>query len=210
MAASAGVGGPAEREGDEQDDDRLQQFDADDRGGLGGDQAGPGQGRGAQALEHPVPALEPGGDRLAGERGRHDREGDDAGGQEVDPGVAAAEVDQRLQAERGEQQQRDDERERELLAVAQQLPRLLGRLRGDHPVRRGGARRGGPGPRGGLAGDGRSRQPLRSLPVSSRKMSSSVRDSICRLLGSTPRSAHQAVTAASKAGWTAPPGTSIR
>jgi len=39
----------------------------------------------------------------------------------------------------GEQQQRDDQRERELLAVAQQLPGLLGGLRGNHSAQ--GARR---------------------------------------------------------------------
>ena len=49
-----------------------------------------------------------------------------------------------------------------------------------------------------------------SLPVSSRNTSSSVRDSMRRLLGSTARSAHQAVTAASRAGWTCRLGTSIR
>ncbi len=66
---------------------------------------------------------------------------------------------------------------------------------GDHVPRLGGGGRGPDVPGRLLAG-----QPLRSFPVSSRKTSSSVRDSICRLLGSTPRSAHQAVTAASRAG----------
>ena len=47
-----------------------------------------------------------------------------------------------------------------------------------------------------------------SFPVSSRNTSSSVRLSIRRLVASTPRSAHHAVTAASSGGSTAP-GTSI-
>ena len=139
MAVGAASGDQPSAAATMHDDDGLQQFDADDGEGLGGDQAGPGQRGRAEPLEHPVPPLEPGGDRLAGERGGHDREGDHARGEEVDPGVAAAEADQRLEAERGQQQQRDDQREGELLAVAEQLPRLERGLRGDHPAQRRGA-----------------------------------------------------------------------
>jgi hypothetical protein len=50
-----------------------------DRGGLGEQQAGPGQRRGAEAFQHAVAAFVPGGDRLSGERGGHHRQSQHAG-----------------------------------------------------------------------------------------------------------------------------------
>ena len=76
-------------------------------------------------------------------------------------------------------------------------------LRGDHPAQRGCSRVGSKQRRRMRLCD-RLAHVRRSFPVSSRNTSSSVRLSIRRLLASTPRSAHQAVTVASSIGSTAP------
>src|SRR5258708_3863020 len=67
----AAVRMPAERQGHHDDHDGLQHLDDQHGERLGRDQAAARQRGGAQPLEHPVPALEPGGDRLAGEGGGH-------------------------------------------------------------------------------------------------------------------------------------------
>ena len=127
------------------DDHHLEDLDGQHGQGLGPDQPAAGQRGGAQPLEHPVAALEPGGDGLAGERGGQHGQGQDAGHHEVDP--AAADGDQRLVAEGQEQQHRDDQRQQQLLAVAQQEAQLQAGLGADHAGQRRRPRRGAASPR---------------------------------------------------------------
>jgi hypothetical protein len=87
----------------------------------------PGEWGGPEPLEHPVPALEPGRDGLAGEGGGHHGQRDDARNQEVHP--PALGFHQRFQGERGQQEYRDDQDEKQLLAVAQDRAGLQDRLR---------------------------------------------------------------------------------
>jgi hypothetical protein len=83
-----------------------------------------------EPLEHPVPALEPGRDGLAGEGGGHHGQRDDARDQEVHP--PALGLDQRFQGERDQQQHRDEQGQQQLLTVAQGGAGLQHRLGGDH------------------------------------------------------------------------------
>ncbi len=75
---------PAERHGDGAEHDDLHDLDDEDRGDLGGEQPGPAERGHAEALQHAVLALEGGADRRLHHAGRQDRQGQHAGGQEVD------------------------------------------------------------------------------------------------------------------------------
>src|SRR5216684_2789489 len=61
----AGVRPPAESQADREEDGNLPGLDGDHRGRFRSDQPAAGQGSGPEPLQHPVPALEPGGDGLA-------------------------------------------------------------------------------------------------------------------------------------------------
>ena len=117
--------------GDEgQEDDQLQQLDGEDGEHLRGDELAASQRRGAETLQNHVAALEPGGDAEADHGGGHDREGDHAGQEEVGGFLRTGgeHVDER---EEGEQQHGDDERQEQLLAVAQHEHDLGPQLRHD-------------------------------------------------------------------------------
>ena len=75
---------PSECEADEHDDEDLEHLDGEHAGDLGRQQPSSTQRRRAEALEHPVAALEPGGDAERHHRGRHHGQGDDARRHEVD------------------------------------------------------------------------------------------------------------------------------
>ena len=148
-------------------------------------------GRRPEPAQDAVPPLEPGRDRLAGERRRHHRERQHPGDQEVDPRFR--EREHRRGREQQQQDRRDDDREQQLLAVAQGEPELDRGLGGQPPAQRRRARRRCDVERDG----GHERSPC---PVRSRKTSSSVRAPVESRSGMTPRPAHQPVTVARNAG----------
>ena len=111
---------------------------------LAGEQAGAGQRRGAEPLDHAVAPLEAGGDRQRGERRRHHRQRQHAGREDVDGRVREVEAEWCGAGHAADQHDhRDHHGEQQLLAVAQHQPRLHAGLGGDLPRERRGA-----GPRG--------------------------------------------------------------
>ena len=71
----------------------LQHLDQQEAADLAGEQPGPRERRGPEALDHPVPTLEPGRDRQRRERRRHHREREDAGSQDVDRAMGQTQAD---------------------------------------------------------------------------------------------------------------------
>src|SRR5699024_7911379 len=118
-----------------------------------------------------------------------------AGSEDVDP-RSVAEIEDLAGLGSGDQhQQRDHQREDDLLAVAEQQLRLHQRLRTNHSIQRCAARTGCEIERRGHRS---------SLPVNSRNTSSKVRRSTVRRSAITPLEAHHAVRVASSDGSTSP------
>ena len=141
--AAAGVRLPARGQAHHHDQDHLQDLDGQHGQRLGPDQPAPLQRRRAEPLEHAVPALEPGRDGLAGERGGHDGQGQDARAPGSRSGRPGPKLISGSRPNAGQQQHRDDHHEQQLLAVAGQRAQLEAGLRGHHPGQRRRARRRG-------------------------------------------------------------------
>ena len=91
-----------------------------------------GSGEAPEPLEHAVATLEAGGDRQRGERRRDDGQREHAGGEHVDRGVGEVEAEAVGAGDAADQREHGDHQgEQQLLAVAQQQPRLHRRLGDD-------------------------------------------------------------------------------
>ena len=124
------AGVPAQAEADRQQDGGLEQLDGDDGDDLGSEQTGPAERRRAQPLQHPVAALEAGGDPERDHGRRHDGQRQDAGYEEVDRRGRGGGDDGDL----GEEEEEDDgdaQREQEGLPAAQGHEDLGAGLRGE-------------------------------------------------------------------------------